>query len=125
MGDVSDRGIDIDATRDAFIVGGRDSGTSRPDQGIIPDAAISPCLRQGTALTTLYESDPIEHATALYARYEHNGDQTPEFVVTTDDGMNTETRIYAGFPPELVTHTGLPTMVHRVSLWAVTLLVKS
>ena len=102
IGDISDRGIDIDATRDAFIVGGRDSRTDDPDQELAPDAAISPCLSQGTALATRYESQPIEHATALYARYEHNGDQTPEFVVTTDDGMNTDIQIYAGFPPELV-----------------------
>ena len=96
MGD-EDRGIDIDATRD-LLSSVVETRTSRPTKALslMLDLALPP---SGHSLNDALESIRLSTQDCLYARYEHNGDQTPEFVVTTDDGMNTETQIYAGFPP--------------------------
>ncbi|MEE2758083.1 MAG: hypothetical protein VYA30_15600 [Myxococcota bacterium] len=94
-----DRGILIDAGRDAYIVS-RDGGAESMDVAFRePDAAPRRCLAQDVALQETFRSEPIVNADDLYARYEHNGDEQPELVVSAFDGSQTLHAIWSGNPP--------------------------
>jgi hypothetical protein len=95
-----DRGLWVDAGRDAYIVGQRDGGmgSGSGDMLILPDATPKRCLKEEVPLVELAASELIPGAKSLYGRYEHNGDTIREIVVGSHNADNNIFRIYGGLP---------------------------
>ncbi|MBV71602.1 MAG: hypothetical protein CMH52_09690 [Myxococcales bacterium] len=95
----ADRGILIDAGRDAYIVSGDGSTGSMDVAFREPDAAPRRCLAQNVELQETFLSDPLADATDLYARYEHNGDQQTELIISSFTEDRTVLSVWSGNPP--------------------------